>query len=163
MIFSATKYVGDTSEDWRTNIRNMVEKDGRGVIFSHNAVGRERLTNLGKPVFPEICAGFESRVADHRELIVEDDAVFRGFLKKGDKYREAYIDHMALLPGKSARVLLRDDTGKVVAVAGKVGKGYVIYTGEIFGVTGKKELLGEPALENWKMLYHLIRYASGQK
>jgi hypothetical protein len=59
-------------------------------------------------------------------------------------------------------VLLRDDTGKVVAVAGKVGKGFVVYTGEIFGVTGKKDILGEPALPNWKMLYHLIRYASGE-
>lgn len=162
MIFSATKYVGDTSEDWRANIRNMVEKDGKGVIFSHNAVGREKLTNLGKAIFPEICSGFDSRVADRIELTVEDDTIFKGFLKKGEKYREAYIDHLTVVPGKDARVLLRDDTGKVVAVAGKVGKGFVVYTGEIFGVSGKKELLGEPAFENWKMLYHLIRYASGE-
>ena len=162
MVFAATKYVGDTSEDWRTNIRNMVEKDGKGVIFCHNAVGREKLTNLGKSIFPEICADFDSRVAANPELIVENDVPFRGFLKKGDKYREGYVDHMTIKPGKNAVVLLRDGTGKVVAAAGKVGKGYVVYTGEIFGVYGKKDLLREPDLDNWKMLYHLIRYASGK-
>ena len=162
MIFSATKYVGDTSEDWRTNIRNMVEKDGKGVIFSHNAVGREKQTNLGKSIFPEICAGFDSRVADHTELTVVDDTLFKGFLKKGDKYKEEYTDHMTVIPGKSGRILLRDDTGKVVAVAGKVGKGYVVYTGEIFGVKNPKDMLCEPSFDNWKMLYHLIRYASGE-
>ena len=161
MIFSATKYVGDTTEDWRANIRKMVEKDGKGVIFSHNAVGREKLTNLGKSIFPEICVGFDARVADHTDLIVADDTLFKGFLKKDGKYKEGYVDHMAVIPGKNAKILLRDDTGKVVAVAGKVGKGFVVYTGEIFGVSVPKDLLKEPEFENWKMLYHLIRYASG--
>ena len=161
MVFAAIKYVGDTNEDWRSNIRDMVVKDGKGVIFIHNSVGREKLTNLGKSIFPEVCAGFDSRVADHPELIAEDDSVFKGFLKKGDKYRESYSDHMTVIPGKNGKVLLRDDTGKVVAVAGKVGKGFVVYTGEIFGVNTKDNLV-EPAIDNWKMLYHLIRYASGE-
>ena len=160
-VFAATTYVGDTTGDWRSNIRKMVEKDGKGVIFMHNAVGREKLTNLGKSIFPEICAGFDSRVAKHSELIVADDSIFKGFLKKGDKYVESYSDHMAVKPGKDGKVILKDDTGKVVAVIGKVGKGYVVYTGEIFGITDK-DLLIEPALHNWKMLYHLIRYASGE-
>ena len=161
MVFAATNYVGDTSEDWRTNIRNMVEKDGKGVIFMHNAIGREKLTNLGKQIFPEICSGCAGRVAKTQEMTVEDDAIFKGFLKNGDKYREAYYDHLAVVPGKSGKVVLRDRKGKAVAVIGKVGKGFVVYTGEIFGVSDKDVLI-EPALDNWKMLYHLIRYASGE-
>ena len=161
MVFAATNYVGDTSEDWRTNIRNMVEKDGKGVIFMHNAVGRGKLTNLGKQIFPEVCSGFAGRVANSPDMVVEDDTIFKGFLKKGDKYTEAYQDHMAVVPGKAGKVLLRDAKGKPVAVIGKVGKGYVVYTGEIFGVSSSDVLI-EPALDNWKMLYHLIRYASGE-
>ena len=161
MIFAATTYVGDTSEDWRTNIRNMVVKDGKGVIFCHNAVGREKLTNLGKQIVPEICAGFDGRGANRRTLMVTDDSIFKGFLKKGDKYTEGYSDHMQVTPGKDGKVLLRDNTGKAVAVIGKVGRGFVVYTGEIFGISTKDTLI-EPALDNWKMLYHLIRYASGE-
>ena len=161
MIFAAINYVGDTSEDWRTNIRNMVEKDGKGVIFMHNAVGRNMLTNLGKQIFPEVCSGFAGRAANSQEMTVENDEIFKGFLKKGDKYREAYQDHMAVVPGKNGKVLLRDSKGNVVAVIGKVGKGFVVYTGEIFGISSSDVLI-EPAIDNWKMLYHLIRYASGE-
>ncbi|MBQ7395502.1 MAG: hypothetical protein IJW08_03070 [Lentisphaeria bacterium] len=161
IIFSATKYVGDTGEDWRSNIRNMVEKDGKGVIFLHNAVGREKLTNLGKQIFPEICSDCAGRVADHPVMTVVDDSIFKGFLKKGDKYTEIYQDHIAVTPGRDGKVILRDGKGNAVAVIGKVGRGYVVYSGEIFGVD-RKDVLVEPAIDNWKMLYHLIRYASGE-
>ena len=94
-------------------------------------------------------------------MTVEDNEIFKGFLEKGGKYREAYYDHIAVVPGKSGKVILRDSKGNAVAVIGKVGKGFVVYSGEIFGVSDR-DVLVEPALDNWKMLYHLIRYASGE-
>ena len=127
----------------------------------HNAVGRNQRGNLGKQIFPEICSGFDGRVAAYPRLTVTDDALFGGFLKKGDVYTEVYGDHLAVVPGKKARVLLRDSSGKAVAVAGKVGRGFVIYTGEIFGIS-PRDVLAEPPFENWKMLYHLIRYCFGK-
>jgi hypothetical protein len=48
-----------------------------------------------------------------------------------------------------------------VAVGGRVGKGYVIYTGEIFGLDRKNndsDLKGD----SWKALFHLIRHAKKQ-
>ena len=47
-------------------------------------------------------------------------------------------------------------------ISGKVGKGRVVYTGELFGITPDGRLL-EPELDEWKMLLNLFRWCAGKQ
>jgi hypothetical protein len=69
-----------------------------------------------------------------------------------------YYDHLLPVPGKNAEILMVNKFNKPVMIGGKAGKGYVIYTGEIFGINDKgndSDLIDD----NWKMLFHTIRHA----
>lgn len=46
-------------------------------------------------------------------------------------------------------------------VAGAFGKGRVIYTGQVFGLTDPGEQR-ESTGEEWKLLYNAVRWASGK-
>ena len=67
IVFPAANDLGDTSEDWRENVRQFVEQGG-GVIFSHNSVGRIPSSAFGKPLFPDVCAGPAGVVAGQPTL-----------------------------------------------------------------------------------------------
>ncbi|HRU06939.1 MAG TPA: glycoside hydrolase family 20 zincin-like fold domain-containing protein, partial [Candidatus Brocadiia bacterium] len=150
IIFPAGKDMWDMTEDWRVTVRAFVEKGG-GVIFSHNSVGRYPTSAFGQPVFPEVCAGYAGRMEKEPLLTVAARHPSLGGLAAGAEFREAYTDHMWVNPGPKGTVLLKDKAGKAVAVAGEVGKGRVIYTGIIFGVTASNDLR-ESTGEMWKML-----------
>ena len=155
VIFNACKDTGDVYGDWRKAVRDFAENGGV-VIFTHNAIGRYPSSDFGKQIFPEICSGYAGQQINETELTVKKD-IDEGF-KAGDKYIHGYSDHLLPEPGKNAEILLVNKLGKAVAVGGKVGKGYVIYTGEIFGLSNESndsDLTGD----NWKMLFHMIRYA----
>lgn len=158
LIFNADSHAGDCEEDWIANVRDFVEKDGKGVIFAHNAVGRVASSNFGKPIFPEISRGYDGQYVRMADLIVNDDSIFRNFLRKGDIYRHVYRDHLAVKPGVDAKIILVNAAGKTVTAAGSVGKGRVVYTGEIFGFSCDDKIC-DPELEQWKMLFQLIRFA----
>ncbi|MBR7103948.1 MAG: hypothetical protein IKC65_03310, partial [Lentisphaeria bacterium] len=159
MVFNATKQIGDCEEDVVANIREFV-KNGGGVIFAHNAVGRHEGL-LRKPWFPDICKGFDATGTNQPTLQVKKPVATAGFLKAGDKYTHRYFDHCRVLAGPKGTVELLDNSGKVVLVSGSYGKGRVVYTGEIFGLSRSGRLM-EPELEEWKMLFSLFRWCAGK-
>ena len=160
MVFNATKQIGDCEEDAVANLKEFV-RNGGGIIFAHNAVGRHE--GVFKPAwFPEICKGFDATGTNQPTLNVVKPVAVSGFLKAGDKYTHRYFDHCRVIPGKSGTVEIRDKSKKAVLVSGTVGKGRVVYTGEIFGLARSGKLV-EPELEEWKMLHALFRWCAGKK
>jgi len=159
VIFPAGRDMWDMTEDWRVTLRAFVEKGG-GVIFSHNSVGRYPTSAFGKPIFPEVCAGYAGRMEKEPLLTVAAQHPSLGALTAGAEFRQEYTDHMWVTPGPKGAVLLKDKAGNAVAVAGQVGKGRVIYTGVIFGITAGNEQR-ESMGEMWKMLFHHSLWAAG--
>ena len=159
LVFNACKQIGDCEEDPVANVKEFV-RNGGGVIFAHNAVGRH--AGPFKPTwFPEICGGFEDTGTNQPTVNVTDPAA-AGFLKKGDKYTHRYFDHCRLIPGPKGRVEMRDADGRPVLISGTAGKGRVVYTGEVFGLA-RDDRLVEPELDEWKMLLNLFRWAAGKQ
>lgn len=158
LIFNAHNNVGDNTENWRENLKKFVEKDGKSIIFLHNSVGRKDSNTLFPTLFPEVCSG-GSRQADIKIFKLADVPMFRSFRKKDGSYTQGYYDHYILNTGKKAEILIRDAKNNPVCAAGKCGAGKVIYYGEVFGVNSKDQF-EQPELENWQMLFHLIRYAN---
>jgi hypothetical protein len=160
LVFNATKQIGDCEEDPVENIKEFV-RNGGSVIFAHNAVGRHN--GPFKPTwFPDICGGFDATGTNQPVLTATDPDAVAGFLKKGGKYKHRYYDHCRLVPGPKGRIELKDNSGCPVLISGKVGKGRVVYTGEIFGLTKDGRLL-EPELDEWKMLLNLFRWCAGKQ
>jgi hypothetical protein len=155
VIFNACKNTGDVYGDWRKAVREYAENGGI-VIFTHNAIGRHPSSSFGKQIFPEICSAYGGQQMKEPELTVKKD--IDGAFKPGDKYVHGYFDHLMPVPGKKAEVFIENKFSKPVMVGGKVGRGYVIYTGEIFGLN-KKDNDSDLVEDNWKMLFHIIREA----
>jgi len=160
LLFPATRE--PLTGGWRQAVARFVGQGG-GVIFSHNAVGRpqKRPTGLESPLFPEVCAGFAG-VLRHQVLTVAAEHACTGGRKKGTTMRHEYFDHCYVKPGTEGTTVLTDSDGNAVMVAGTVGKGRVIYTGQIFGFTPQGEE-APPAGDEWKLLLHLLRWAASGK
>jgi hypothetical protein len=158
VIFNACKNTGDVYGDWRKSVRDFA-KNGGVVIFTHNAIGRHPSSDFGKQIFPEICSGYNGQQVNERTLTIKKN--IDGKLKSGSNYVHGYFDHLMPKPGKNADIIMVNKFDKPVMIGGKIGKGYVIYTGEIFGINDKgndSDLVDD----NWKMLFHTIRHAEKQ-
>jgi hypothetical protein len=161
LMFCAPNEMGDTFEDWRQNVKAFVENGG-GVIFTHNSVGRAASSAFGTPLFPEICAGYGGQAVGKKTLTAAVAHPALGTLQPDNTLEHIYTDHLWAKPGATGEVLLRDVDGHTVMVAGTVGKGRVIYTGQIFGINEKDELR-ESTGEEWKLLYNLLRWSAGEE
>lgn len=159
VIFNACKNTGDVYGDWRKAVRDYVENGGV-AIFTHNAIGRHPSSSFGKQIFPEICSAYGGQQMKEPELTVKKE-IDGGAFKPGDTYVHGYFDHLMPVPGNDAEIFLVNKFGKPVMVGGKVGKGYVVYTGEIFGLD-KCDNDADLTEDNWKMLFHIIREAKTQ-
>ncbi|MBT5605838.1 MAG: hypothetical protein HN742_35975 [Lentisphaerae bacterium] len=158
VFFAATTDMHDTTEDWRANLQAFV-RNGGGVVFSHNAVGRTKGSAFADPVFPSICAGFAERVVGSQPFTVgEAHAIFEG-RALGSMCPNEYTDYCALRPGPKGTVVLRDAEGSPVMVTGSLGSGRVVYTGQCFGLTADA-LPRECSGDEWKLLYHTVRWAA---
>lgn len=160
IIFPASMDIGDTTEDWRENVKDFV-KNGGGVIFSHNSIGRAAGSAFGKPLFPEICEVCTGQVSGKKSLEIVVEHKSTGDLRKGEKFEHEYNDHLILKPGKNANVIIKDSAGNPVMVAGEVGKGRVIYTGQIFGFNSK-DVEKESTGKEWILLYNMVKWAAGK-
>jgi len=161
IIFPAARDIGDTTEDWAKNVRKFVE-DGGGVIFSHNSIGRFPSSAFGKPLFPEICSGYDGQISNDKNIEITEQHPSTGNFAKGEKFEHEYTDHLFLKSGPQGAVIIKDAKGNPVMVAGKVGKGHVIYTGQIFGFNRKNEQR-ESTGKEWILLFNMTRWAAGQK
>jgi hypothetical protein len=147
----------DTTEDWRGNVREFV-KNGGGVLFSHNAVGRIPSSAFGKPLFPGICLGYDGQLVGKPTLEAIEAHPAVG-MEKGAQIQHEYNDHLYIKPGAEGKVLLNNDMGKPVMVAGSSGKGRAVYTGQIFGMN-KKDEQKESKGDEWKLLYNSVVWLS---
>jgi Concanavalin A-like lectin/glucanases superfamily len=157
IIFPACKDMWDTAEDWQENVKEFV-RNGGGVIFSHNAVGRIPSSAFGKPLFPKTCAGYDGQLVNKRILKASVAHPATG-LQKGEKFEHEYNDHLFIKPGAKGLILLINELGKPVTIVGDYGKGRVIYTGQIFGLNRKNEQK-ESRGKEWKILLNMVRWSS---
>jgi len=156
VFFAATSDMGDTTEDCRGNIRAFVEAGG-GAVFTHNAVGRRSGSAFAKPLFPEVCAGYAGRLVGERTLTATETHPAIAPLRAGDTLEHEYGDHLCPQPGPQCTVLLRNSRGQPVMLVGQVGRGRVVYTGQIFGLT-RDNVKRESVRAEWKLLHGLVRW-----
>lgn len=159
IMFPGTSDMWDTKEDWRANIRQFVERGG-GVIFSHNAVGRYGGSAFAEPLFPEICAGYAEQVVKQRHLRAATAHPAVGPLPAGQVFKHEYADHLTIRQGPQGVVVLVNRQDAPVMIVGEYGRGRVVYTGQIFGVTPLGRM-DEAQGQEWRLLYHMVRWAGG--
>jgi hypothetical protein len=113
--------------------------EGGGLMLAHDTAWF-----MASP-WPEIATrGYpQHRVEAQRhvvetELIVEDvgHPALRG-LEPGTQFATEFRDHMIFQPGEAGTVLVRNEFGDPVYVAGEVGEGRVIYSGCYYGYTNR--------------------------
>lgn len=159
MIFSAASDVGDVTEDWRANVRRFVEAGG-SAVFLHNSVGRSAGSALARPVFPEICDGFDAQVVGQEQLTAKTNHPALP-IDKGQSITHTYWDHLTVRPGEQGAVLLTNHTDKAVMVVGDVKEGKVVYSGQIFGLD-KRDRAAEPTGLEWQLLFRTIAWSAGR-
>jgi hypothetical protein len=91
---------------------------------------------------------YQMRHVMDAELVIEDvDHPAIGGLAAGTGFTPEHNDHMIFEPGPQGTVLVRDEHGNPVYVAGEAGEGRVIYSGSFYGASEapqgpERELLG---------------------
>jgi hypothetical protein len=157
IIFSGSEDMVDMNEDWRSNVDEFV-MNGGGVIFSHNAVGKDPASDFGQILFPDIIADYGGVVSSDPLLTVSQAHPSLGDFDAGKTYNHLYQEHLYVTPGTNGTVILRDSSGNAVMVVGQVGAGRVIYTGELFSYErGGKAY--QPVDDEWKALFHMVNWA----
>ncbi len=122
------KFAKGDESIYRKNIQEYVKKGG-GAYFEHDSVGFYRGV-LQESVFPEICKnGFRRK--EFHDVIANGDHPCLNGIKKKAKQKHLYWDHIALTPGSKGIVLLTDQEGHAVGIAGNEEKGRVVFSGMI--------------------------------
>ena len=107
-------------------IRKYVETGG-GVLLLHDAVGFRG----HPPVFPEVGKGTLNVYRD-TAVVTGAHRITEG-LKKGEPFVHCYFDHITMEKGPAGEVLVEDEKGKAVMLAGPVGEGRVVLLGVLSG------------------------------
>jgi len=118
-----------SESDVMNNVRRYVLEGGGGVVFQHDLCGFQRSPFGATTPFPEICKSAPDRRDAPEVKIAKEHFALPG-LKKGEKVRHMYYDHMILAPGDKG-VVLAEDEGRPVVVAGAAGAGKVIFDGNV--------------------------------
>lgn len=115
-------------------LRDYVEQGG-GLMLAHDTAWF-----MASP-FPEVAVrDYPTRRVEaerhvvETELVVEDvpHPAIRG-IETGTQFPTEFRDHMIFKPGEIGTVIVRNEFGDPVYVAGEVGEGRVIFTGSYFG------------------------------
>ncbi len=123
---------------WRDNLRAYVAECGGAIIFCHDTVGAERSPFGQLPLFPEIVApGSVERAATAQIKIVVPDALNADFdylpgYQAGREAAHMYNDHFMFEQNGGTALLADIASEKIVAAAGMVGAGRVVFNG-LFG------------------------------
>ncbi|MBT3379151.1 MAG: hypothetical protein HOJ57_19875 [Lentisphaerae bacterium] len=112
-------------------LRKWVEGGGR-LLLGFDAVGYR----AHPPVFPELGQGFTNPKGDV-VTVASVHPVTTG-LAVGETFVHGYADHVQMTAGKDGSVLVNDEFGKPVVIAGSIGKGRVVLHGMITGYTSVK-------------------------
>jgi hypothetical protein len=137
-IFQTTSI---TEEDFFINLPRYVKEGGRGVVIQHDLIGYERSPFGKRNPFPEVVQYGKNRVdskhivdrylKDGNNLIVKIEHPVVKPLAKGDTAKHMYYDHITALPGEKGIVVVVDGNNDPVVVVGTVGKGKVIFDGNV--------------------------------
>ncbi len=117
-------------DDFFNTLPRYVREGGRGVLFQHDLCGMPRAPFGATNPFPEIVVKAAEKVDAFNLRVVENHPALPG-LKAGDVREHMYYDHLALVTGPSARILLADEAGRPVVAAGEAGLGKVIFDGNV--------------------------------
>lgn len=120
------------------DLRSYIIKNGGGFYFEHDSCGFNRFP-LKDSVFPEIAevvnrigelpSSINYKKNDRILKIIKKHPITKGNLK-GSSYKQVYFDHLQLA-NRLGTVLVEDVYGKPVIIAGKIGKGKVVFNGGI--------------------------------
>ena len=112
-------------------------EQGGGVMLAHDTAWF-----MASP-FPEIAVrGYPTQRVEAERHVVETDLIvqdvrhpaLRG-LDPGTRFTPEFRDHMIFVPGEAGTVIVRNEFGDPVYVAGEVGEGRVVYSGSYYGYT----------------------------
>jgi hypothetical protein len=114
---------------------------GGGVMLAHDTAWfmASPWPEIAKRGYPEHNVEAERHVVEV-DLIVEDvpHPALRG-LDAGTSFYPEFRDHMIFRPDEYGTVLVRNEFGDPVYVAGEVGEGRVIYSGSFYGYSNPLE------------------------
>ncbi|MFA6714051.1 MAG: family 10 glycosylhydrolase [Victivallaceae bacterium] len=119
----------DSGKNWMHALLNFVDS-GKGLILGHDCAGW-RLFAITQ-LFPMVSTGKKSvKWAQKLSVTAKEHPVLRGV---PSRFNHAYFDHIALIAGKKAKVLVQDSQKNPVLVAADVSRGRVIAIGYPMGI-----------------------------
>lgn len=141
-------------------VQTLIEyvKRGGGLMLAHDTAWF-----MASP-FPEIAVrGYPTQRVEAERHVVDTDLIvqdvrhpaLRG-LDPGARFTPEFRDHMIFQPGEAGTVIVRNEFGDPVYVAGEVGEGRVVYSGSYYGYT--RPLEGAEA----KLLWSTIDWLAGE-
>lgn len=140
------------------NIREFV-KNGGGAYFEHDSVGFYRGV-LNESIFPDICRKGFRRKEHHYAIPQTGHPCLEGIT---EKQKHLYWDHIALTPGTKGTVLLTDQDKDAVAIAGKEGKGRVVFNGMITYPSEKTPNADPAKYIDKKFLINCVEWLAGKE
>lgn len=113
--------------DFKLALLNYVDS-GFGMLLTHSSTGYKGA--LFNPLFSMIAQGVSENIC--RKLIVVDSShpVTKGL---SERFEHSYWNHTNLEPGDEGKVLIKDEKGNPVVIAGTFGKGRVVEVGSLIG------------------------------
>lgn len=135
-------------------VRTLIKyvEQGGGLMLAHDTAWF-----MASP-FPEIAVrGYPKQRVEAERHVVETDLIvedvrhpaLRG-IKPGTRFTPEFRDHMIFVPGEAGTVLVRNEFGDPVYVAGEVGEGRVVFSGCYYGYSRPLEGTEEQLL--WSMV-----------
>jgi len=114
--------------DAEAAVRDLVIRDGRGVILYHDSVGYNRFP-MKRSIFPEFCTG-ANRIENNSIKVSARHPLAQG-LEIGRSYEIMYYDHIAMQRGQGGTTVCVNDRGDAVLIAGELGRGRVVLNGAV--------------------------------
>lgn len=110
-------------------------EQGGGLMLAHDTAWF-----MASP-FPQIAVrGYPTQRVEAERHVVETDLIVQDVrhpalrrVAPGTRFTPEFRDHMIFKPGDAGTVLVRNEFGDPVYVAGEVGEGRVVYVGSYFG------------------------------
>ena len=125
-------------DDYFFNLPRYVNESGGGVIFQHDMCGFGRFAFGLKTPFPEISPCASGRKDSFDVVMEKENPVLPG-MKKGEKAKHMYYDHIIPKVGEKGFAVIVDKDREPVVVAGTSGHGKVIFDGDVNITKDNKE------------------------
>jgi hypothetical protein len=117
--------------DNQKHLREYIQNGGNVFIFRSACGYKPHGWPLDTTIFPEICKGVSQKAdslgnADKKKITVIENGPITFNCKDGTYI---YRDHYVLIKGNAGKIIVVDNQGQPVVVAGMLGKGKVVFDG----------------------------------